>query len=45
MILYFCVSQLLSITAQQQNIPEFTWGNASYFNLGLGEKFNIMISK
>lgn len=37
-ILYFCVSQLLSITAQQQNIPEFTWGNASYFNLGLGEK-------
>lgn len=38
LILFLSVNQLLFVTAQQQTSPDFTWGNASYFNVGLGEK-------
>jgi hypothetical protein len=36
-ILLFCVSQVLIISAQQLSSPDFTWGNASYFNINVGE--------
>ncbi len=40
-ILFLCVSQILFVTAQQQNPPEFTWGNASYFNINVGENIQF----
>jgi hypothetical protein len=36
-IFFLCVNQLLFVTAQQQNPPEFTWGNTTYFNINIGE--------
>lgn len=36
-ILFLCCSQYLFVSAQEQTSPDFTWGNACYFNLNVGE--------
>jgi hypothetical protein len=36
-ILLLFVNQINYVTAQHQSIPDFTWGNASYFNLNTGD--------
>lgn len=38
-ILFSLVWYITIIRAQENSIPDFTWGNASYFNLNKGESF------
>jgi hypothetical protein len=40
-ILFFSVSQILFVAAQQQNSPDFTWGNSAYFNINIGESIQF----
>ncbi len=42
-ILFLCVNQFIFVTAQQQqqNSPDFTWGNAFYFNINIGESIQF----
>ncbi len=36
-IVIFVFTSLLLANGQEQTVPDFTWGNASYFNLNVGE--------
>ena len=42
LIYFLIINQFFIVFAQQHSIPDFTWGNASYFNINIGQniKFN-----
>ncbi len=37
LIIFLYSSVLLSLQAQESNVPDYKWGNASYFNMNIGE--------
>jgi len=37
LILFLILNEIFAIHSHGQTIPDFTWGNASYFNINIGE--------